>query len=285
MWHHQPEAQKKEVRTVTISLWVVKYFLGEKWINRNLAPDTGRGYMKLMMDGSKQAEMQAALLWDLAELFLNLQDTDGFDQLVRRMRTGEPEAAIAELRVGRILYINEVQFRFVVPRGAPKNDYDLEIVHPNGAHCCGETKCKVESTTLTASTIEGALEKARSQMPPDRPGIIFLKIPKIWVEDAHNQQFIIKTAIHFLGLGINVQANSEIVSVVLYGEPMEWVNGILAQGHRFKEILNPHNKFDRTLDWSMLHYMPLANRGWDALPENWIRLVNFPDELRKHGRR
>jgi hypothetical protein len=40
-------------------------------------------------------------------------------------------------------------------------------------------------------------------------------------------------------------------------------------------------------NWNLLHYKPTSGKrvgsSWDALPEKWIRLVNFPDELGIHA--
>jgi hypothetical protein len=230
-----------------------------------------------------EAEIQAFRTIDLAEILLNLQDVYGFDELTDRIKTSDVEPSLAELHVGRLLYINDVDFRFVVPSGKSDGDnYDLEITYPDGQVACGETKCKIKSTQLRVTTIDNALRKARGQLPVDRPGIIFMMVPQQWLETSGGQQMMVETANAFFRGDTKRPPTTRVVSVKYYVEPLAYANGILAQGHRFKEICNPYNKFDTARNWELLHYRPTGD-GWDALPAKWIRLVNFPNELRHHG--
>jgi len=243
--------------------------------------------MRLRLDQTVEAEIQAARLWDLAELLINLQHIDGFDELIERMKTAEAESSLAELHVGRLLYINDAQFKFVVPKMKKKGeDYDLEITYPDGLVVCGETKCKIESTQLTAKTIENALRAARGQLPEDKPGIVFLKFPQQWFEGDQKssaERLMVETAIAFFrGEPPRIPRTTRVVSVKYYVEPLSWANGIVGQGHLFKEVSNPHNKFNPTRNWSLFHYRPTTDH-WNKLPAKWIRLVNFPDELGIHG--
>jgi hypothetical protein len=53
------------------------------------------------------------------------------------MRKGDLEGTYAELDFGRMLYLNNVPFRFVVPQGTTGLDYDIEVENPNGAAAMG----------------------------------------------------------------------------------------------------------------------------------------------------
>ena len=118
---------------------------------------------------------------DLAEVVYNLQTVPGFDNCIARMREGDIEGTAAELDLGRMLYLNQVPFRYVVPQGVKGKDYDAEILFPDGVVACADAKCALEITGLKAKAIFNKLEKARKQLPADQPGIIFVKMPPHWM--------------------------------------------------------------------------------------------------------
>jgi hypothetical protein len=274
--------------SVIVGLCTIKHFLGDNWINRNISPSPKRrGYMNITLDETPEDRIRSFRITDVAEMLINLQDVEGFGPAITRMKTEpETESALAELRVGRLLYINDAAFRFVAPRGKAGDNYDLEITYPDGTLVCGETKCKVESTEIDRDTIESALGKARKQLPEDRPGIIFLMIPGHWLE-GDGPRLMVETATAFFNKtrsdGPDVRANTRIASIKYYAEPTITGNGMLGQGHRFKEMSNPFNKLHPGRDWDLFHYRPTGD-SWNALPEKWIRLINFPHELGKHGK-
>jgi hypothetical protein len=49
---------------------------------------------------------------------------------------------------------------------------------------CADAKCALENTTLSTKAISNKLEKARKQLPSDEAGIIFVKTPPHWTNDA-----------------------------------------------------------------------------------------------------
>jgi hypothetical protein len=114
---------------------------------------------------------------DPAEVIYNLQPVPGFDECITRMRAGDIEGTYAELDFGRMLYLNKVPFRFVVPQGTTGRDYDIEIEYPNGTIASADAKCKIEGTDFSSNTIENTLKKARKQLPDSMPGIVFVKVP------------------------------------------------------------------------------------------------------------
>jgi hypothetical protein len=107
---------------------------------------------------------------DLAKVIYNLQHVPGFDACIARMEAGHVEDTFAELDLGRMLFLNEVLFRFVVPRGVKGKDYDVELTYPDGTIACADAKCALEGSDFTAKSIANKLEKARQQLPADRPG-------------------------------------------------------------------------------------------------------------------
>jgi len=277
--------QKPDLASIVISLRVIQHFFGDPWIQKNVNPYIQKpGYMRITFGKTAQDEIRGMRLVDLAELLINLQDIPGFADLIKRLKTADVESSVAELYVGRILYINDAPFRFVVPHGEKGDDYDLEITYPDGTIVCGETKCKIESTTLTEKTISNALQAARGQLP-DRPGIIFLKFPQQWLEGGQRQksaQLMGRATIEFFVGTLKRPGTKRIVSVKYYVEPMSHADGYAKHGHEFLEISNPHNRFFPGRNWDLFHYRPIPGH-WNAMPEKWIRLYKFPQLLGKHG--
>ena len=61
------------------------------------------------------------------------------------------------------------------------SDYDVEVFYPDGFAEPADAKCKFETTEINPQSILSSLEKARKQLPDDRAGIIFTKVPQSWV--------------------------------------------------------------------------------------------------------
>lgn len=268
--------REKTVCGAVIALGVARHYLGLDWIERNIDPDARNlSHLSWMKHVGAEATIQVFRSTDLGELLFNLQNVAGFDELIERMKTGDIELYLAELRVGRLLYVNDVNFKFVIPRGTVQKDYDLEITHPSGAILCADTKCKIEATSFSESTIMHSLRQARKQLPRNGSGVVYVMVPGTWLDLPGSQGRMIKVAQDFL-----LRNTTRIVMVTYYSEPLSYSSGIMRQGHRFKEIQNPRRPEQ---DWSLLSYRPLGE-SWDALPEKWIRLVNFPEEVRNYER-
>src|SRR5205807_649625 len=150
-------------------------------------------------------------------------------------------------------FINEWDFWFVVRRGVRGKDYDFEIKY--GSHIiCGETKCKIEATPMSAKTIESVLQSNRDQLPADKPGIFFVKIPQSWMNEPHFSRTMSQGAQGFLSHG-----TGRVVSIVFYVEPIEVASQGILQGHRFSEVANPRRRFLRDTDCKLFdRWQPLA---------------------------
>jgi hypothetical protein len=74
-------------------------------------------------------------------------------------------------------------FYFVTPRRG--RSYDLYITLSDGVTLRAETKCKQEETEISLDTVKDSLQYARKrQLPKTRPGIIFIKVPRPWIDRA-----------------------------------------------------------------------------------------------------
>jgi hypothetical protein len=201
---------------------------------------------------------------DLAEILYNLQEVPGFAECIARMRNGDIEGTYAELDFGRMLYLRQIRFRYVVPRGRTGSDSDIEVVYPNGLVVCGDAKCKIESTEFSWKTIDYTLEAARSQLPDDRPGIVFVKLPPRWLEIPHFADICVAVASDFL------RTTRRVVSVKYYTAQITFVDGALQFQQFAQEISNPITDFGNFHNWNILHMV-------DSIPPWWKRIILYPD--------
>jgi len=258
-------------RSYHLGLSVVKYFLGEEWINRHLQPMDGAiGFLQPDLTADDR-EIQYFRTIDLGELLFNLQNIEGFDSCVARLKSGDIEPTLAELDVARMLYINDQRFWFVERQGTTGHDFDFRVIFPGGILGCIEAKCNVETEEFNPATIRNALQKARTQLPPNEPGIIFVKLPSQWVTTPEFARQTTEIANAFL------RGTERIVSVKYYVAHFLYSGGTLGQGHVFKEITNLKHRFDSSRNWDLLTNWVPPLGVWNTMPKKYIRIVFFPD--------
>ena len=173
---------------------VLDHFLGEPWLRDHvLYGCTYPGYLAMnptMVDedyGIDKAHTQRVL--QLAEALFNLQGAPGLDQCLDRLFRGQIESTMAELDFGMFMRIQGTDFQYVTPSGVKGQDYDVEILYPGGQIACGDIKCKLDGSAFTRRGLFNTLKKTRCQLPADRPGIAFVKVPQEWVEGCNRKSW------------------------------------------------------------------------------------------------
>lgn len=166
--------------------FVLVHFLGEPWLHTHVLYGCSRqGYLSMNPTmgengfGEDRAHTQRVL--QLAEMLFNLQGIEGIDQCLDRLFSGQIEATMAELGFGMFMRMQGANFRYVSPSGVMGQDYDIELIYPDGLTACGDIKCKLDGSAFSKAGLLSTLKKARKQLPPDRPGIAFVKVPQEWV--------------------------------------------------------------------------------------------------------
>jgi hypothetical protein len=147
-------------------------------------------------------------------------------------------------------------------------DFDLLIRFPNAIEVCADTKCKLESTPFSEQTIKNSLEDARKRnLPSDRPGIIFAKIPREWVQDEAGHQQIVEITNRFL------RQTGRVVSVKYYTSLVTEDGSIVREIMGWYEISNPHNRFDEAADWRLFAEVSETATSWNGMPAHWKRIL------------
>lgn len=189
--HHQDGKPHVDYIAVGMATEYLRGVVGLDWTNQVVfrqhrsvarANRDGRTFMRAEADSEHdQYRSQERALW-LAEMLFNLQGTDGIEHRVEDLQAGKLESTYAELECGSFLLRRDVNFRYIVPHGQRGLDYDADIPLPDGGRVNIEMKCKVENTALSEGAVKNALHQARKQLPSGEPGLVFLKIPEVWVQ-------------------------------------------------------------------------------------------------------
>ncbi len=167
--------------------YVLAYFLGDPWLHDYVLVGCkfpGFLSMKPVMqdDGMGIDKDHTLRVVQLAEVLFNLQGVPGLEHCLDRMFSGQIEPTMAELDFGMFLRRQGVPFSYVAPSGVKRQDYDVDVPYAGGPVACGDIKCKIEGSDYSAATVLNTLRKVRQQLPADRPGIAFVKVPQDWVD-------------------------------------------------------------------------------------------------------
>jgi hypothetical protein len=268
-----PPAVRSNGQTESLALacGVLRAFMNADWVERHVISDgRKKGFLSIDESDPHRQEMSFFRVMDLAEVIYNLQSVPGFDECITRMRDGDIEGTYAELDFGRMLYLNKIPFRFVVPQGTTGLDYDIEVEYPNGVFATADAKCKIESTDFSKNTIKNTLSKARKQLPDANPGIVFIKVPPRWIADPATVEAMLDVARSFL------RGTRRVVSIKYYSSPITFANNMLRYDHAYQEISNPATDFGNNADWGIFKKF-LSPPEMNGMPPHWQRIIFFPD--------
>ena len=176
---------------------------------------------------------------------------------------------IAALNVGTLL-IHDISFRFVAPSGQRGSDYDCAVSYADGRTVCADAKCRIESGEVRPEPIRHALETARKKnLPPNEPGIVFVKVPQKWLEYADVRHGLVDVATHFL------RNTKRIVLVTLYCSVQFPAPGqqLMVLRHLQEEVENSNHRFDMTKSWRLFKGFRVPV-GWNGMPPKWHRILS-----------
>jgi hypothetical protein len=269
--------------TFTLATSVIQHFLGKEWVKANVLQDASHsrpdGFFRLDFSSPEKREARTARLLDFAEMLFNLQHIPGFDHRVEQMRTGDPQSALAEFDFGRFLYIHDVDFRYVSPSGQRGRDYDCEVTYRDGRVACADAKCRLEDSEVRPEAIRSALEKARRKnLPKDRPGIVFVKVPQHWLQFRDVRFGLVEVARDCL------RQTERVVLVALYCAvhfPSE-DKQIMVFRHLQEEVENPKHRFDTTKSWGLFKGFQVPHE-WNGMPPKWHRIFSFGSDHPAYG--
>lgn len=175
-------------RIYVAGVYVLRRVLGEEWSRERLFANQDPYLAEHTGDGA-DFKFQDRVV-SLAELLLSLYGLDGFSSRIDLLRSANLETAVAELDGVGMFVRSGVPVRFVEPGGGLGNDYDAEAVAQGQRIAC-EMKAKVEGTVPSSSSLRDTVARARKQLPLERPGVVFVKVPEIWGTTSDGRKAIV----------------------------------------------------------------------------------------------
>jgi hypothetical protein len=258
----------------TLAVTITRHFLGQQWCEDNILQNADQskpsGFLRVDFRHGFEGERKNARILDLAECLFNLQNVEGFDDRVDQLRTGDIESTIAEFDFARFIHIHDIAFKFVIPTNKRGKDFDFAIEYVDGREACADAKCRLEETEMRAETIRNSLERARQHnLPPDKPGIIFVKVPQTWMESDE-----VRASMGEVVNGFE-RNTRRVVSVVLYTIAVSALHdrAITLMRHRFLEYPNTSHRFDTLKRWTLFKDYEVS-REWGGMHPKWVRVLS-----------
>ena len=207
-----------------LAVATLRHYLGDEWVNENASAFVqpkvfirirkGRSFLRTGNPVAEESFRHELRILQLAELIFNLQSADGIDERIAAIRKGGLESTCGELECAAQIKKANLPFRFVTRSGMRGKDYDVEIMSDFGAYLNCELKVTTEEKDLQKSTIGNKLKAARTQLPKEQPGIIFLKIPESWPKQPGAQQLLSESVDEFF------RNTNRVIAVVLRWEEL-----------------------------------------------------------------
>ena len=250
-----------DYRLYACSVEVLRHFLGDGWVHEHVFHGAEDSFFKTEATAEADRFKHQNRVLVLAEILFNLQTVDGIETRIERLRTANVETAVAELEGAKLLFQSGLKFAFRPERGVRGDDYDVEMYLESETIAC-EMKCKLESTALTEATVRNTIADVRAQLPPDRPSVVYLKIPAPWLQEPNI------AATLSAGLNAAFAKSRRISAVVFHWE--EW--NIVPEGGAVRIVRTRTERNPRArLPWpdsGQLKRYGDPNRGkWTGLAE------------------
>jgi hypothetical protein len=266
-------------RSDKFSIAVLQKIFGPDWIEDHI--NAPRGFITCDNTSHEVRETRRMRRITLAEMRCNFQEMEGFRSCLIDLYGGQIESSYAALEIARVIHTQALDrgivLKFVRQSNVKKHDYDLFLKFSDGVEVNVESKCKIEETKITLRTIEKTFSRAKRQLIENVPSIIFVKIPRTWIEDEKFAEDMRRLADRFLA------RSPSIVSVKYYTVRVvqekdqfgETVGEIVSVQERF----NPNHGFTQfaNRNWQMFPSvvgpLPPPRTNYSGMPQTWQHLI------------
>jgi hypothetical protein len=195
---HEKEELRDLVRDPGMREATLRYLLGAEVATALLGsvqgvPTTTRSLFGQEFFGAGDGVIPQSRIERFGEALFNLQAVPGFQEWLASFPR-VPETELAQTLTGRFAEIDAAghMFRAGVLRGLRRrrglkgDDYDCDLL-VDGERVAAEIKAKIETTALSVRTCRTTIERACDQLPPTRPGIVWIELPQSWVQSPVGQ--------------------------------------------------------------------------------------------------
>lgn len=167
-------------RLIFITRQLLEVYLGRDWVDKHGWGASEKPLGKFgELEDFKDAKYVDRLV-TLAQTIYNLQGIEGIDHKTKLLKNEDVESALAELEGIELLFSANRKLKIIVPSGVKGADYDVEVHLPDGTPIACEMKCKFEVTEFSKNTIKNTITKGAAQLPKEKCGAIFIKLPEVW---------------------------------------------------------------------------------------------------------
>lgn len=270
-----PPETLNAIHTNYVAKRVIQMFFGQAWFERNASFSGKNKFLRSQPKNQAELNDHFIRIKELAEILYNLQDIPGVDNPLDQLYGGNQQisSGLAELEAGRALRMYGVSFRYITPSKKAGHDYDLEIIYPNGATCCGDVKEKQETTTLSRGTLDRAVDDALGRnLPKDRPCVVLIKVPQHWYESPELGDILYRV------VGSRTKLYPHLVGILIFATVIETVAPSIARRHvRLVVYEVKEHKFRRDgEDWGPM----IADYSGKLLPyQDWMLLEPLCAEI------
>jgi hypothetical protein len=248
-----------------VAVNILERYFGFKWIEKHILDEPQNGFLGRELTGEAGSSIVMRKVINLAEFLINLAPKENIETILHMIASGEIESSYAELEVAKLLMTRNVNFHFVTP-SIKGESFDLLIDAPFAAQVCADTKCKLEAGEFSAKGILHSLKQAtKRNLPKDRPGTIFLKIPQewqaspsIWVETQGVCREFLKQHLR-------------LVSITIFASHILPVGDMLRFWFAIVEITSHIHRFNPEVNWKFFD----GKNPQNSTPASWITLEDI----------
>jgi hypothetical protein len=240
---------------ISASMGVLKVFLGSEWFGRHLG-----GVTHPFFCGTEPKAIEAGFrrLWHLADMLINFQHIENFQHALSKLRNDNLEAEYGAFEAAHMLFRSAIPFRFVVEGTIRPFTYDLEA-YPSGSNVTYiEAKTAMQSTDLTAKWMLNRLNEARSQLPPGKPGVIFIRLPRDW----GGQDWLSPPFVEVVE--DRLRSSSRLAAVILYSDTLIVTEELRGKMTIMKEFYSKRPQFSHVAGWKLTANR-FAEPGWKTV--------------------
>jgi hypothetical protein len=188
---------------IRAALRTIHLALGTEYLKRQIDADKSNGYLLLdgpedHRDDDETALLRTERLLLLARELRDAQAIPGFAALRVELQKRSMYDAVAEMRAVNHMRRRSDDLEFIDPNaGGPT--YDAAMIF-NGVRVAVEVKAKAAKTVneYQPDLIARSLKRARQQLPPSGPSLIYLQLTSPWTEDVDVMSSVDHTICHWL---------------------------------------------------------------------------------------
>jgi hypothetical protein len=170
-----------------IATLVIENNLGKEWVSRHIDGNAVRpspgNYLRCRPSDSMERHEHYVRVMELGRRIFELGQEHFAQRLIQNLQRRDLEGAAFEADVVRMLIALPLVVDLREERGTKGDDYDIDLWVQPSRRWPIEVKTRDDDAPYSDKALSRTLGRARSQLPPDHPGMVFLKVPTSWLGD------------------------------------------------------------------------------------------------------